>query len=322
MAISPGGRPADDSPLGSGDNWVTRHGGLPKYIREVAHALLKTHTESEAIAIAVQKMRDWAAGGDHVRPQVQAAAAKALAEWEALKGSTKLSIEPTQALELAGAFNPALHPRAGGKFTPTYGAVAPTGGATETVLPPAVQQSLATWQAANGLPVTGQYDTATQASLLKAASGKPRAAKQPKQPRTTRAQVKGHPPVAKRGTAAQVAATAKANTVHLSREHPMSAARTRGRATKPLPATRTRAPAAAIEMTTPANSSADGPTITVLALAKAAPRLPKLANRLNGHAKAHRTRAMKLFKAGDVQGAKKALARARLIESMTKKAAT
>src|SRR5207244_3509926 len=114
----------------------------------------------------------WAAGADHVRPQVQAAAAKAVAQWEAMKASHQHANERGKALELAGTFDPAKHPRQGGKFAPTGGAVAPTGGATETQLPPAVQQQLAAWQASNGLPVTGQYDTATQASLHAAAVGK------------------------------------------------------------------------------------------------------------------------------------------------------
>lgn len=88
MAVSPGGRPADDSSFGSGDNWVTRAGGLPKYVREVAHALVRSGMpESRAIATAISRLKVWAAGGDHVRPQVQAAAAKAIAEWEAKKGS-------------------------------------------------------------------------------------------------------------------------------------------------------------------------------------------------------------------------------------------
>ena len=94
MATSPGGRPADDSPFSSSttDNWVARAGGLPKYIREVAHALVKHgHSESEAISMAVGSMKRWAAGEDGVRPQVQAAAAAALAEWEAKRGKGKMS---------------------------------------------------------------------------------------------------------------------------------------------------------------------------------------------------------------------------------------
>lgn len=104
MAVSPGGRPADDSPLGTGDNWVTRSGGLPVYFREVAHALLRSgraKDESTAIQMAIAAVKRWAAGGDHVRPQVQAAAVKALAQWEAMKASHSHTNERATAIELA-----------------------------------------------------------------------------------------------------------------------------------------------------------------------------------------------------------------------------
>lgn len=84
MAISPGGRPADDSPLGPGDLFNTAGLRLPTYVREVANALIRSgHPKSRAIAIAISEMKRWAAGAQGVRPQVQAAAAKALAEWKA-----------------------------------------------------------------------------------------------------------------------------------------------------------------------------------------------------------------------------------------------
>lgn len=88
--VTPGGRIGTDRTLGSrsnGQNWIERTamGRLPKYIRIVANGLLKAgHSKSRAIAMAVAAMKRWARGGDNVRPQVQAAAVKALAEWEAL----------------------------------------------------------------------------------------------------------------------------------------------------------------------------------------------------------------------------------------------
>jgi len=93
-AISPGGRPADASHFSTSttSNWVARSGGLPTYILEVAHALIRSgHSESSAIATAVATMKRWAAGANHVRPQVQAAAAKALAEWEAMRAKAHVS---------------------------------------------------------------------------------------------------------------------------------------------------------------------------------------------------------------------------------------
>ena len=65
---------------------------LPAYVQHVAHHLVAMgHPESQAIGIAVGIIRDWAAGhspgGGQVHPDVQAAASKALAEWEAAKGA-------------------------------------------------------------------------------------------------------------------------------------------------------------------------------------------------------------------------------------------
>lgn len=79
MAITPGGRPGDASPLG-------KKGGprrLTDYTREVAHALMREHgwDESHAIAAARNAISHWSAGQQvggfkgHPRPQVQAAAA-------------------------------------------------------------------------------------------------------------------------------------------------------------------------------------------------------------------------------------------------------
>lgn len=89
-ATTPGGRVGDDSPVGTPggtQNWVDKAGGLPKYIRMVAHALIrKGATKARAIATAVATMKRWAANvGGKVSEKVQAAAAKAIAEWEAMK---------------------------------------------------------------------------------------------------------------------------------------------------------------------------------------------------------------------------------------------
>lgn len=74
--------------------WHVKNMQLPAYIQNVAHALLRNgqaHGESEAIHKAVGIVQDWARGRTpngkgHVSPQVQAAAAKAIAEWEAKRG--------------------------------------------------------------------------------------------------------------------------------------------------------------------------------------------------------------------------------------------
>lgn len=68
-------------------NWVEATGQLPAYIQHIANAL---HTEkgvplSRAIPMAIATVKRWAAGGDDVKPDTKTKAAKALAEWEALK---------------------------------------------------------------------------------------------------------------------------------------------------------------------------------------------------------------------------------------------
>jgi hypothetical protein len=94
LAVSPGGRPADASPIGTAGgrkNWVDQTGGLPRYIRMIAHALIrKGMTPSHAIATAVNRVRKLAAGSTN--PKVKAAAAAAVAEWEAKKAKAHLSL--------------------------------------------------------------------------------------------------------------------------------------------------------------------------------------------------------------------------------------
>ncbi len=90
---------------GGPDNWVERAGGLPSYIERIAKHLHYEQgmTISRAIAVAVNTVKRWAAGGTvtshgttkRITPKTQALAAKAVAEWEAKKarGKIKLSRE-------------------------------------------------------------------------------------------------------------------------------------------------------------------------------------------------------------------------------------
>lgn len=70
------------------DNWVDYAGELPRYIREVARSIHEKggKTLSQAIAIAISRMKKWAVSGEG---DTKAKAAKALAEWEALKAKSK-----------------------------------------------------------------------------------------------------------------------------------------------------------------------------------------------------------------------------------------
>ena len=78
-------------PLGKpGGPGLWHHKGLmlPPYIQNVAHGIMKSgRPKSMAIAAAIGVVKRWARGGGKVSPEVRAAAAKAVAEWEALKAS-------------------------------------------------------------------------------------------------------------------------------------------------------------------------------------------------------------------------------------------
>lgn len=74
----------------AGSNWVEEGGGLPNYICKIAKELKKGgKSTSQAIAIAVSQVKRWAAGGSDVKADTKAKAAKALAQWEALKAKSK-----------------------------------------------------------------------------------------------------------------------------------------------------------------------------------------------------------------------------------------
>lgn len=93
-------------------NWVDKSGGLPAYIERIAKHL---HYEkgmdiSRAIAVAVNTVKRWAAGGTvtsggttkTITAKTQAQAAAAVAEWEAKKASSHSHASPARdAVELA-----------------------------------------------------------------------------------------------------------------------------------------------------------------------------------------------------------------------------
>lgn len=110
QAISLGGvctgpGPCDTTPIGTGDNWVTRVDGLPLYIRAIAQARLRQgSSEADAIRLAVGIVRRWAKGGGHVTPPTRARAAAALAEWERKKAEAHVhdhALEAPMPVDLA-----------------------------------------------------------------------------------------------------------------------------------------------------------------------------------------------------------------------------
>lgn len=87
---------------GRNDNWVEQTGGLPKYIERIAKHLHYEQgmTISRSIAVAVNTVKRWAAGGTvtahgttkRITPKTQALAIKALAEWEAKKARARVNL--------------------------------------------------------------------------------------------------------------------------------------------------------------------------------------------------------------------------------------
>jgi hypothetical protein len=77
-------------------NWVARSGGLPDYIQHVSHGIKRSSpgiSVSEAIQKAIGVVKRWAAGGGGVDKNTQAAAAKAVAEWEAKKAGAHAGVK-------------------------------------------------------------------------------------------------------------------------------------------------------------------------------------------------------------------------------------
>jgi hypothetical protein len=73
------------------ENWVDKVGGLPKYIEDIALALMRDHgyPRERAIPIAISRVKMWAKGGGDVNPDTRAKAAKAVAEWTAKRAKAK-----------------------------------------------------------------------------------------------------------------------------------------------------------------------------------------------------------------------------------------
>lgn len=74
-----------------GKNWVEEAGGLPKYIEDIALALIRDHgmDRSKAISIAISRVKKWASGGGNVDADTRAKAQAAVAQWEKLKAKNK-----------------------------------------------------------------------------------------------------------------------------------------------------------------------------------------------------------------------------------------
>lgn len=100
--ICSGPGPCDVTPLGTGKNWVTKVGGLPLYIRAIAHALRRSgHSQGDSIQLAIGTVQRWARGGGNVTDATRGRAAAALAEWERKRAEAHLSGSDAVSIDLA-----------------------------------------------------------------------------------------------------------------------------------------------------------------------------------------------------------------------------
>jgi hypothetical protein len=92
---------------------------LPPYFQNVRNALLRSgHTPADAYRITWGAIRRWARGGGKAHPEVVAAAQSALADLKAKSAIAHAHANDGGAVvELAGAWNEALHPRVGAGAT-------------------------------------------------------------------------------------------------------------------------------------------------------------------------------------------------------------
>lgn len=83
-----------------GKNWVEGAGGLPEYICQIARAIKRSgKSTSQAIAIAVSRVKKWATGAG-VDADTQAKATKALAQWEKLKANSGKTVKASNTDEV------------------------------------------------------------------------------------------------------------------------------------------------------------------------------------------------------------------------------
>lgn len=149
MSAKTAGYSVTHSPLGdpSGPGlWKHKGWQLPAYIQNVAKGIMKSGKDrSEAIEIAIGRIRGWATGAGNVTPEVRAASAKAIAEWEAEKsaagggkGKSMSVITRRRVINLAGTWDEAAHPRVaagqtgGGEFASGSGSSSSSGSSTKT----------------------------------------------------------------------------------------------------------------------------------------------------------------------------------------------
>jgi len=106
------------SPAGPG-LWRHKSWKLPDYVEQVSKGIMKSGraaSESEAIHMALGVLARWARGGGKVSPEVQAAAAKAIAEFAALKAAAAAHAHANDRPAVELAYDPAEVRGKGGEW--------------------------------------------------------------------------------------------------------------------------------------------------------------------------------------------------------------
>ncbi len=96
LAADSAAKASSPEPFSSKPLWKTKPLHLPFYVQHVAHDLMEKRgmSESDAIRMAIGIIKKWAQGQPEggekkLHSDTQAAAAKAVAEWNADKAATK-----------------------------------------------------------------------------------------------------------------------------------------------------------------------------------------------------------------------------------------
>jgi hypothetical protein len=238
MSAKTAGYSATPFILGPKPLWNKPGFKLPDYIENVAKGLIESgHDRSEAIQIAIGVIKNWAAGGGKVTPEVQAASAKALAEWEKLKAEAGGGGKKSEHAGSAGNFvelnvvaspageskynlpigtplgqngQPATDPRIAALSTPDLQKVASLAATMPASTPglAAAQQQISAELANRGVPLSGPGTSGAPKSVTSAAATAAKAASV-KQAAATKAAVV-QAAAAKKAAAAQAAAAKKA----------------------------------------------------------------------------------------------------------------
>lgn len=84
--------PAPTGKPGGPGLWGHKGWHLPPYIQNVTRGIMRSgKSKSQAIEIAIGRIKGWAFGGGNVSPEVRVASQKAITEWVALRAKAKIT---------------------------------------------------------------------------------------------------------------------------------------------------------------------------------------------------------------------------------------